>query len=265
MQKKIIYFAHANGFPVGCYQQLLDVLAVDFELSYIEKLAHNRAYPVDNNWQSSAAEMIDFIEQQCDRPVIGLGHSFGALITLQAAIKRPDLFSQIIMLDPPLMMGYGALIIYFAKLFKRMERITPAGQTSRRRQKWDSLDAAFGDLRGKKLFAGFSDEALMLYIKTATAEVENGARQLTYSVQVESDIFRTMPTNFECQRRKLPMPATLIYGTQTEVFKMNYGKRLQKLYGVKLTPSIGGHMLPLEFPLDTAASILKVINEQSHE
>ena len=37
-----------------------------------------------------------------DGPLIGIGHSMGAVLTLLAATKYPDLFSEIILLDPVL-------------------------------------------------------------------------------------------------------------------------------------------------------------------
>ena len=46
-------------------------------------------------------QVIDSIVRQAKgRKVIGLGHSLGSVLTLMASFRRPELFSQVIMLDP---------------------------------------------------------------------------------------------------------------------------------------------------------------------
>ena len=52
------------------------------------------------------------------RKVIGLGHSLGSVLTLMASYRRPELFSQVIMLDPPLIIGKASFVFHLAKIFK---------------------------------------------------------------------------------------------------------------------------------------------------
>lgn len=111
MQKTIIHFAHANGFPSGTYNKLFELLEPEYSVISIDRLGHSAMYPVDDNWVSLTGELIEHIEDNCDGPVIGLGHSLGATLNFRAAYERPHLFQQVIMLDPPLVYGPFALFL----------------------------------------------------------------------------------------------------------------------------------------------------------
>lgn len=259
IKKPKLHFAHANGFPASAYRLLFEQLEHDYDLFYIEKMAHSPEFPLNDNWESTGDEIIHNIEQHADEPVIGVGHSFGSLSTLQAALKRPDLFSQIILLDPPLVMGFGCVIIYLCKKLGLMDKITPAGISKHRRQEWPSFEDTFDYFRARSFFKHYSDDALKDYIKAATDELENGTIKLHYSVQIECDTFRTMPHNLECKRTPLSMPSTLIYGDETTVLRLKYAKRLEKIHGMHLTPCKGTHLFPMEYPLEAAKTIQQVI------
>ncbi|EKE22879.1 MAG: Hydrolase, partial [uncultured bacterium] len=95
--KPLIHFAHANGVPSKVYQKLFDELQDDYDIIYVPLLGRDKRYPVDNHWKSLTRQVIDSIVRQSQgRPVIGLGHSLGSVLTFQAALQRPELFSQMI-------------------------------------------------------------------------------------------------------------------------------------------------------------------------
>ncbi|MCI2283470.1 alpha/beta hydrolase [Colwellia sp. MSW7] len=84
-----------------------------------EKYGHDERYPVENNWQPLVDELIDFVKQQLDvhqqKQVINVGHSFGGVISFIAACQQPELFSGLIMLDPPVITGSTAFMMKFLK------------------------------------------------------------------------------------------------------------------------------------------------------
>lgn len=263
-KKPKLHFAHANGFPAGCYRSLLGLLAPDFDIFYIEKMAHSPDFPLNDNWESTGDEIIHNIENHADNPVIGVGHSFGSLSTLQAALKRPELFSQIIILDPPLITGvFTSAFIYLLKKLGLMDKITPAGISKNRRQIWPSFDETFAYFRKRSLFKHFSDEAIKDYINSAMTVQEDGSVKLHYSVQIECDTFRTIPHNLEFKRTPLPIPSTLIYGDISHVLKLKYAKRLHKIHNMNLVPTKGTHLFPMEYPEESAKIIQQVIKNQS--
>lgn len=68
-----------------------------------------------------------------------------------ASFRRPELFSQVIMLDPPLILGRYSFAFHMAKLFKPkiVDDMTPAGLSARRREHWESREQAAALLRPK--------------------------------------------------------------------------------------------------------------------
>lgn len=69
----------------------------------------NPQYPITRDWRYLVDEVIADIEQQfSQQQVIGLGHSFGGLVTLMAAYRRPELFSKLVIMDPPFVIGKTA-------------------------------------------------------------------------------------------------------------------------------------------------------------
>jgi Predicted hydrolases or acyltransferases (alpha/beta hydrolase superfamily) len=109
--KPLIHFAHANGVPSRVYQKLFDLLSDEYDVIYVPLLGPDKRYPIDNHWKSLTQQVIDSIVRQANgRKVIGLGHSLGSVLTFQAALQRPELFEQVLMIDPPMIMGKSLLL-----------------------------------------------------------------------------------------------------------------------------------------------------------
>ena len=117
--KPVIHFAHANGVPSKVYQKLFDGLKDEYDIIYVPLLGPDKRYPIDNHWNSLTNQVIDSIVRQANgSKVIGLGHSLGSVLTFQAALKRPELFQQVIMIDPPLIMGKDGFALHVAKTLR---------------------------------------------------------------------------------------------------------------------------------------------------
>lgn len=135
--KPVIHFAHANGVPSMVYQKLFDQLKDEYDVIYVPLIGPDKRYPITNHWPFLVDQVIDSIVRQAKgRKVIGLGHSLGSVLTLMASFRRPELFSQVIMLDPPLILGRYSFAFHMAKLFKPkiVDDMTPAGLSARRRE-----------------------------------------------------------------------------------------------------------------------------------
>ena len=50
MARSSIYFAHANGFPASCYRKFLTALQDEYDIGYLDRIGHNQAFPVIDNW-----------------------------------------------------------------------------------------------------------------------------------------------------------------------------------------------------------------------
>ena len=153
--KQALHFTHANGIPAATYQKFLDCFQQDYEVKAIPFIGMNPQYPITRDWRYLVDEVIADIEQQFpQQQVIGLGHSFGGLVTLMAAYRRPELFSKLIIMDPPFVIGKNSAMFELIKKLnlKSVDRYTPAGITLKRKDHWSSKQNAIEALRFNRLF-----------------------------------------------------------------------------------------------------------------
>lgn len=261
--KPLIHFAHANGVPSQVYQKLFDALSDDFDVIYTPLLGPDHRYPIDNHWKSLTQQVVDSIVQQAQgRKVIGLGHSLGAVLSFQAALKRPELFEQVIMLDPPLIMGVHSLGMHIAKVLKLkvVDTMSPAALSLRRRDHWDSREQAAELLRPKGFYKDFDADCFQAYIDHAlTDDPIRGGVQLTIPKMDEVNIFRTNPSLWWLPQAKPQVPIHTVIAEQGPFLKPKFPQITQKKFGIDFTVTNGGHMFPLERPFEIAELIKQII------
>lgn len=269
MKKPLIHFAHANGIPSKCYQVLFDALSDEFEICYLPELGTNPKYPVDNHWQSLTKQVIDSIEENLakhgQKQLIGLGHSLGALCTLQAGYRKPELFSQIITLDPPLIHGKLSLVLHLAKMSnqKLVDKITPAGISKHRRDTWDNREQAHQLLRQKAFYKNFHDQCFDDYIQHGLKDTPDGKVTLTIPKDVEVAVFRNNPSYFWLKPNHPPkVPAKQIIGKDSLFIKRGFPQIVKQRMGIDFELHDGGHMFPLEHPNEVAKRIKAIIHQQ---
>ena len=79
-----LHFSHANGIPSLTYSHLFEMLA-DLDIHFIERMGYEGDVQC-GDWSHLADELIAAIEaKNHGSPVIGIGHSAGAVVTLMAA------------------------------------------------------------------------------------------------------------------------------------------------------------------------------------
>jgi pimeloyl-ACP methyl ester carboxylesterase len=261
MAKNIINLVHANGFPAGSYNTFLSYFAADYQCIAHQQYGHNPRFPIHHNWQYLVDELIDFLRQQ-DEPVIGLGHSFGGVLTFMAACKAPDLFRGIVLLDPPIFTGPISLAIKLAKRTKLIDKLSPAGKAKMRRQAWPLQADVRQHFARSRLFRDFDPRCLQDYVDSAIA-VGNNQQELQFQREVEADIFRHMPTNLASYQRKLTVPAALLYGEHTDVCTPTYVKRFAKQHPEMHFQQVdnGQHMFPLEQPEQVSLQIKALLKD----
>ncbi|MCJ8321684.1 MAG: alpha/beta hydrolase [Colwellia sp.] len=258
--KPLINFVHANGFPASSYQTFLNYFSQEYDVVAHEKYGHNPKYPIHNGWQFLVDELICYLKQQ-DQAVICIGHSFGGVISFLAACKQPELFKGLIMLDPPAMTGVMSWVLKIFKNTTYIDKITPAGKSKIRRSHWP-VDTDLAKLfKQRQLFKNFDARCLKDYTRSAIS-LSNNRLELTFDTQAETEIFRNVPTHLSNLRNKLMVPAALIYGENSELYPSYFFKRFAKQNNkIKLHSIKGGHMFPLEHPMETSKLIDKIIRQ----
>jgi len=263
--KPLIHFAHANGVPSKVYIKLFDLLKDEYDVIYVPLLGPDMRYPIDQGWKSLTDQVIDSIVQQSEgRKVIGLGHSLGAVLTFQASLKRPELFEKVIMLDPPLIVGKASFVMFLTKKFspKLLDKMTPAGLSIKRRDHWDSKEQAAELLRSKGFYQDFDADCFDAYIQYAlTNNPAQGGVSLTISKYDEVEIFRTNSDLYWLPMSKPKVKAQLIVGDKSPFLKQKFPQNIKKKFGIPFTITAGGHMFPLEHPVEVVELIKQIIKK----
>lgn len=263
--KPLIHFAHANGVPSKTYQKLFKALSNEYDVIYVPLLGTDPHYPIDQHWKMLTQQIIDSIETQAQgRQVIALGHSLGALTSFMASRLRPDLISQVIMLDPPMVVGKDAFLMYIARMIapKMVDKRTPAALSAKRRDHWNSRIEAKEKLTGRGIFKDFDQNCFDDYIQYGLVEdTVRGGVTLSIPKQAEVDIFRTTPTLWWLPQPKLKVPVDLIAGRDSQFVQRGFPAKIEKKFGIPYSMMQGGHMFPLEYPLEAVAKIKSLIRK----
>lgn len=262
-----LHFLHANGYPPECYHPLLGLLQTQYHVfGMLLRPLWPNANPNDiHDWHPFSEDLLQFLESTSSTPVIGVGHSIGAIVTLRAALKDPDKFRALILLDPVLVVPSQLLLWNFFRSLGLGEKVHPkiAGALKRRRT-FDDLDQVFRGYRNREVFRYMSDENLRIYIEGITRKTDNGY-ELVYSPEWESRIYLTGMHDFDIWRDlpTLEVPTLFLRGAETDTFMVSAAnlvrttalrrasrvKRMQPKVRVE-TLDRTTHLLPLERPKD---------------
>ncbi len=261
MSKPLLHFAHANGFPAGSYKGLFTALEERFRVTAVPQFGHDPHYPVEDNWQALVEELIWHLTQVDQGPAIGVGHSFGGVITYMAACQAPWLFKGVILLDPPLVAGPVAPMVRLAKRTALIDRITPAGVTRYRARRWPKGKDLVAYFRKKALFAGMSDESIGDYVQAAVCQEDPDYQRLRFKPEVECRIFRTVPTNLGRYAGKLRCPSMLVTVKGSEACKPVCYRPFLRQNPVMQHKQIEGlgHLFPLQAPQAAAEMIIDIV------
>ena len=253
----VIHFAHSNGFHAPTYRYFLEQLQ-PHRIQYLEKFGHDPRYNPKYSWTPLVDQLIHSIEEQ-QKPVVAVGHSLGAVVSLYAYYRRPELFSGLVLMDPP----FFGFPLRFLMLASRIAGISgmlipPAKKARKRRTTWESREEAYQSLKDKSLFRYFHPESFSDYINYGLVEGKRGGLELSFSAKEEYRIFRHTP--FWLGSGEIHVPSFYLYSNRFEIGSPESIRALQKKFtSTEFIPIDAGHMFPLEQPEETAALIKQLI------
>lgn len=261
---KRIVFSHANGFPAGSYRQIFERWrAAGWQISALERIGHDPAYPVTRNWPHLRDELVAFIEREAQGvPAVLVGHSLGGFLSAMVAAERPDLARAVVLLDSPIIDGWRARALRWAQDRPRvMRRFSPSAVSRRRRQHWSDADAAYAHFAGKPAFARWAPGVLRDHLDANLVGDEQGMR-LAFDRDIESDIYDHLPHHLGRLLRDHPLPCPLAFvgGTESEEVKRVGLAATRKLADAGVHWIAGSHLFPLERPAETAERVLDILD-----
>ncbi len=256
-QGPALCFAHANGYPPESYKQLFAHLRPYFSISALEHrpLWGGRTPPRRLSWRLFAEDMLQALDQHYDRPVWVMGHSMGAVTAAIAASRAPERFAGLVLLDPVFLSEKIVLTTRF--LPERQRRKLPMVRRALGRpEHFASFDEAFDFYRPKRAFQGFSDEALRDYVEASKAPEPDGRVRLRYSGEWEAAVYAS-PPRVRRTLRSLSVSTIGLRGRDSDVLSPEiYARWPHWQPAATLREVAGGHLFPLEHPVETAETIL---------
>lgn len=165
-----VVFVHANGFNAQTYRALLAPLAAGLRVLAVDQRGHGAtrlaADPAGRrSWIDLRDDLLALLAALDQAPVVLAGHSMGATVSLLAAAEASARVSSLVLLDPVIMPRMVALYAKAPWTSGALWRRLPIAKAARRRREvFDSREAAFAAYRGRGAFKTWPETMLADYV-----------------------------------------------------------------------------------------------------
>ena len=264
-----LVFLHANGYPPDCYRPLLSRLAENYHVTaMVQRPLWPESKPEEiEDWLPLTDDFLRFLDAHHSVPIACVGHSMGGIVLLRAALREPERFSSIALLDPVLFPP--SFFLPWRLLFKSGlgYRFHPLVENARkRRRQFNDLDRLFNGYRRKSIFRFMDDNSLRSYVEGITCAVDGGGYQLCYSAEWEIRIYITGVWHDMDIWRGLPnlrVPTLIVRGAETDTFRERTGKLVKRKQPRVKVEALerATHLVPLERPQEVSNLIQSFFEE----
>jgi pimeloyl-ACP methyl ester carboxylesterase len=267
----LVHLAPANGFPPETYVPALGPVLAGHK---VISLPPRAMWPdvgappeAPGSWVTLADDLLEGITVHQLPPLIGVGHSFGAVATLIAAAREPTRFRALVLLDPTI--APPDFMEQFREQRRRGENaFRPLVQGARKRRgRFATAAEAFDYWRGKPLFADWTDAALNHYVQAMLRPSELGDFVLAWSAAWEAHYYESFYTESWDDIRRLDpaLPVLVVAGATSDTFFPEAAGLLQeRLPHAELHTIPGyGHLFPQAAPELTGRILADWLNRLS--
>ena len=248
--KPILHLAHANGFPPQTYRKAIEPLLKDFHvISLLARPLWGDTPPEWlKHWNQMADDLLTGLKEMGVSKAIGVGHSLGGVLTLYGAVKEPDLFTHVILVDPTMLSPKLLWQIKLMKLFGFEARKYLIQGALRRKRTWASTQEAHEYFRGRQLFKNWPDDIVRAYTDSMTMPSPAGGVWLIYPPEWEARIYQTIPTDVWRFAKQLRQPTLVIRGENSNTFTSDGEKSFRKVSPTAQFEVVreAGHLVPQE-------------------
>ncbi len=251
-----MHFAHANGYPPAAYLPLIERLRARY---HVVAMQMRPMWPASDpyaisDWRPLADDMAVFLNQHRLKRVIGVGHSLGATTTLRLAIREPERFQALILIEPVL---FPPSTIFAWRLVSRLGlayRLHPLVNSAlRRRTCFENASEMFENYRKKAVFNRLSDASLQAYTDALACTDMQGNIRLCYPAEWEARIYATgIRADLELWKglANLVPPVLFLRGSESDTFLPRTTSRIRSRLKTALIKTIpdSTHLVALERP-----------------
>ena len=251
---QLLHFAPANGFPPATYTPLLERFTADYHVLSVLPRAFWGEKPPQQlfNWKEQlAVDLLNGLREHELTEVIGIGHSFGAIASVLAAIEEPQRFKALILLDPTIFTPALGDMLKQMQEQGIADQMPLAARAIKRQKDFEDEDEAFAYFREKRLFQDWSDDMLWAYVKYGTVVSDTGLT-LAWPPEWEAYYFSTgytgvwddLPALHETQ-----IPMLILRGEDSDTYLPESAERVKQILpNADHLEVRGGHLFPQAHP-----------------
>ena len=264
----VAHLLHANGFCAGTYSPFVANLCPALHVTASDIRGHGDSAAIEADrivhWNVFAEDLKETVEGIMAPPVIGMGHSLGAVATYMAGATYPDLFSALVLMDPVVLPRRLLWAIWLMKKLGLAAAIPLARGARRRRRTFRDRKEAFARFAaGRGIFKSWSPEFIDAYLECGLLEKDDTTAVLKCDPETEARIFESVPLDIWDYADRIRCPVLLVRGNFSEAFAPGPARELaRKISGCRLATIDGaGHFIPMEKPRELAGIILDFLED----
>lgn len=262
-----VHLLHGTGFSAMTLAAMASQLPDSWSLWLTDVPGHGGSTQPSKrmpHWQKMADTIADAIYNQANvkenGPLIGVGHSMGGVLTLLAAVKYPDLFSKIILLDPVLFQTEMIIAQQLMRVTGTWKHRAMVKSVSNRTAIWPSLDAMNENIASKPFYKPWHKQVIKDYCQYSTVSNADNSVELSCAPSWEASIFGSYPKGLWRAIRKANLSVHILVARKTYFFIPSAVKRAQKINPNIQWQAFGQHhCFPMEQPHETAMAITQLI------
>ena len=265
----VAHFAHATGLCAGTYTPLAERLSAHMNVLGMDDRGHGGTRALADpekltNWDIFVDDLERFVDNLA-KPVIAMGHSRGATVSLLLAVKRPDLIRALVLIDPTILPFSWMWWWYVFKL-TGLTRLVPIVATAAGRKRvWPDRASILQAYQGKAVFQDWQDGFLEAYVRDGTEKTGDGTIRLSCDPSWESRCFAVCPHDIWRSILQLQKPALVVYGAKSDTFLASAAKRFKANVprAVFRCFEKTGHFVPMERPTETVEAIVDFLENET--
>ena len=246
-----LVLAHATGFHAHVWLPVVERLRARFRCVAFDERGHgdSSSAPPSHDWHAYADDLRAVVRAAgLDRP-FGVGHSCGGALLLLAEEAAPGTFRSLYCFEP---------VVW------PIESPHPPGTNHlaegarRRREVFESREAAYERFASKPPLSGLAPDALRAYVDFGFDDLADGTVRLKCRAADESRTFEHgWAHRAYADARLVTCPVTLAYGSETDAIGAPMIDPLAARLPSARVEVVAGrtHFAPLEDPDDFAARV----------
>jgi pimeloyl-ACP methyl ester carboxylesterase len=254
---------HANAFCKGMWAEVAHLLRDRLRIVALDARGHGDSSRPDGlaafAWPEFArdvAALASLLVAEVGAPLaLGIGHSFGGTSLLGAAAERPELFEQLLLIDPvtpppPALRGP-----------ERAERVKQLADGARRRRgDWLSRSEARAWFLERSFFSSFTPAALDLYVLDGLRELPDGSVELKCPGEVEAAVFEQGECfDLSLWTQDLAVPALWLWAERGNFPLALHEAFAASMRAARIERISAGHLIPMERPALVAEAALRLL------